>query len=354
MCEASISISYFNRLMCAIGIRAKLLDFRADSGSDMGPTLSHSPTAALKKFRPNIKAIKYLKYLPIILFVAFVFSYSRVMFQILDNVPTIKGKKTIDYFISHVYFSTKFVVIIIYAFQYWNERPMCALNDNTMAIFHKIKQIDRYWRSRCQQTHSENIFFAKFATTKARRNFVSGSQYHLAPIRMEILTKTTYMKIVLSVIGFTVAHHIIAYSLLTKNIPFSTYDFFWFIFPTIFVVLFVWQLSIGALQLVKLFEFLNQTLQSIAVDIRKRLPGMIEAPATAHKPHRNRVIDFAVGRRITINATQSHTASKHIQTLFNQHDRLRANTQQLQQLHSIQLTAVILYALINLVAEVSV
>lgn len=363
MCIASISINYFNLLLFFLGIRAKLLNFAAfnnvnDTQATKIDAASQSKRIEQLEQKLNGKPLKFIKYVPILFCIAFVFSYMSAALDVMQHIKTgKKGRKTLDYFICIVFYGTKIIVtIIIYGFQYWNDQLMCAVAADTMKTFYEIEKINRYWPcGKCRRVR-------QFVPDKNRQHANRKSQVAVLPANtnhhnrhcrrhfnrsnLNAFNQRTIFEIVLNFVGYIVGNYIICYHRLRLSRPIGGYDFIWYNFASVFISLFVWQLSISVRQYVNLFEWMN----SIAIDIRHQV-----AHPTKSIRRTKRIINPSIAERIMDATTscQFYTTTECVSQLFEVHDRLRENARKLQQLNAIQTNAVVGNAFICLVSEVS-
>lgn len=302
------SIKCFNLILRIFGIQNGLFNFSTSSSNNSiittSSTLDH-----------------LFKCIPLIIGLTFAFVYPTEASSIVSRTPLGKnGKKTVDYFIGYAYFDIKYLVtIIIYGLQFRNEQLIMIQQMKIQRIFQRLWKLNQRW---CHQPHSVQMRSLRLQSlfhlcnhqhqpiTLAALNVFSG--WHLLKIFFAISIRC----------GASYLEYHYIFERLVPGIMHSMCTI-WFFYPIIFIDLFVWHASISVQQQTKLFELLNETLDTITIDIRQRMLK------TFDKCHSN-----------------------NMETLIEIHDELRASIQTIQQLNVIQVNAAILNAFTNIIIEV--
>lgn len=322
-------VRLFNILLCFLGIRTKVIDFQSEIEN------KHQNVV-----RDRLKY--YLKFLPFIFCVAFLFKYPLITSRILSNMPYgVNGKRTVDYFIAYAYFNVRFaVLIIIYIFQYYNKRSIEEEQSKIERNFYRLWEINKYWQ--------KNANFYSNGTKFPKANICSSSKQILTQASINSLSNIHLIRILLFltiyvIFNLTNIHFASGFEDLYVN------ELIWYFYPKAFINFFIWQLSISVQQQSKLFELLNNTIEMVATDMHNQI--------ASRSYDENCVNDlWAVHCTAAINKRQLqlHRMNSHIEKLIEIHDELRASATTFQQFNSIQVTALIVNGLVNVISKVSI
>lgn len=307
----------YKLLLSLLGIRTKLLDFRIALNNE---------TRATDKILNNV----WLKLLSAIFFIAFIFYYPILASNFIIHWPLDKNKKNIDYVVVHLYFYSKyFVIIIIYLVEFLTEKPTIYYQNEIEGVLFRLKDIYLTWSVQ-QKKNQPNL--AKLCETLTS---------------LKILTKERLLRIFVVVFScylfssFRYAHVFKE----CKNEHF--HDFILGIVPNLFISLFILHSSTIIVQYAKVFGLLNEMIQLIASDIAAQI--------SSSTLNRNVIPYFAhIKFSRTQYERQLHITTKHIARLIESHNEFRANLAKLRKYHSIQLNVIVLNDFLNIIFEVSV
>lgn len=333
------SIDFYNLLLCALGIRTKLLDFRRKlcKWKNNNDSVTVTVTTATTTIHPiNNSLNQILKCIPFAIGFAFAYIYPKETLSIVSRIPFAKnGKKSVDYFIGCAYFYLKYIVtILIYLMQFRNERFVFIQQSEIMVIFQRLWSLNEIvCRTKCTISKTKNLALNML-------HHLNNHRHSITLATMNVFTDLHLLQIFTVIIVRTIASYF-EYNHVCQHITQNnckikhSYHVIWFFFPNIFIDLFVWQLSITLHQYIKLFELLNQIFDTVGIDMRHRmlLHDLYKFGGTIKKRH-------------------FHTNQRHIETLIDMHQQLTTNTHHFQQLNTIQVNACILNAFANIIMEV--
>lgn len=366
------SIDFYNLLLRLLGIRMKLLNFSANENVELRPqnrnarnndvdTLQTgplppppSPSSSPPTTKYTIK--QFLNGVPFIIGFTFAIIFPTVTMKVIAETPLGKnGKKTVDYFIRYAYFNIAYIVtIVIYLLQYRNERTMTVQQTEMKRIFERLWRINRYWcngqRNFCDgNEHFHNIHSLRLESLLRLCNH----QRPLTRTDLNAFNGMHLMRIFFAIACCTMANYLEYYHIFERSThgEMNSFNSILYFYPTVFIDLFIWQLSIAVHQYKKLFELLNQTLDAVSIDIRRLMLLHRNNDQSCGRSWSEDNIHTRIWFR-NMNKCHLNTSNRHIEALIEIHDELRSCVQTFQQLNTIQVNAAILNAFANIIINV--
>lgn len=135
---SSKSIFALNTLLCCIGLRMQLIDFHL-----MCVNVKWKYSEIFRKYR--------IQNIPIIFFILFSWRY-------LSDVSPFAGqnKRSVVFFVSYAFYIGRYLsLIVIYFFQYFNQRKLTIQQKNVRKMFIQLWSINRYLREKREARFSE-------------------------------------------------------------------------------------------------------------------------------------------------------------------------------------------------------
>lgn len=310
-------VHLYKILLSLLGIRTKLLDFSIAPNNE---------TSATDKILNNI----WLKLLSAVIFVAFIFHYPMLVSNFITHWPLDKNKKNVDFVVVHVYFYSKyFVIIIIYLVEFLTEKSSIHYQTEIESVLFRLKDIYLTWSVQQKKTQPN---LAKLCETLSNLNVLTKER----SLRIFVVGFCCYL-----FSSFRYAHVFKE----CKNEHF--HDFILGLIPNLYISSFILHSSTIIVQYAKVFGLLNEMFQVIASDMAAQI--------SSSTLNRNSIPYFTnLKFSRTQYERQLHITTKHIARLMGSHNEFRANIAKLRKYHSIQLNAVVLNDFLNIIFEVSV
>lgn len=299
-------VTVFNTMSNFFGIHSQVIDF--------GQIVYDDVTAVHPNIhRPATRQPKYLQKFWILCGVAFTLSYPVASSRLFLNYH-FWAAKSINFYLSGLYYSTRFFLAIsIFFMQIRCSRESCAHQCATIDIFRQIYKINR--------------FVANAVGTDGSKRLVN------------VLTVVDWWQLVKLCTAFgcyVCANYLKLTFIFQRPGRMNAYDLFWFYYANMFIRMYASMFSISILQQAKLYELLNQTIKSI-----KKAADESMTPGGGGGGERRTFIAYSLG-----------DFEKHINLLMTLHEKLRENNLKLDKLHSVQAMGVVANGLLNLTSQV--
>lgn len=312
------SIGIYNFLLCILGLRSELLDFN----SKLSATISHTGNAFTKKF---------LKLISICIGITFAVVYPIETASIVSKTPRRpNGKVSVEYFIAFTFFYIKYIVtVIIFVLQFWKEHQLSHQQTEIKQIFQRLWEMNQCsLNKRPKNVHTHSLRLASLLNLNNRRRPVTRNDLNIFN-RMHLIRMFGAI-LIRSISCYLEYHQIFERIIRNKE---SSFHLIWFSYPTVFIDFFIWHLSISVQQHIKLFELLDQTINSMAIDMRQH--SIIQECRVENEQNENGNV-------------------QNMETLIGIHYELCLATAKLQQLNAIQINLAILNSFGNIIIEVRI
>lgn len=301
---------FYTVLLCLWGIRTKLLDFHGVTTNRNYPT-----DQPLKN--------TLLKLLSAVIFIAFVSQYPTLISSIISNWPFGRDRKKIEHVILYIHFCIKYVVVIgVWVLELFTEKSINFYQHEIERDLLQLKSIHSHW----------SIY--------SKKRKLKTLNWHDSLINLSILTKKRCLGIFLMMFSFISFNSIRYLFVFNGDEREHFYDIIFGNVPNLFIALFVLHSTEIIIQHKKVFHLLNELVDVVASDVGKHL--------LSHTTKGSEIEYFT-----TINKRHLHTATKHIATLMENHNRFRMYVIEVRKIQSMQMNAVILNDFLNIIFEVS-
>lgn len=340
-------------LLRILGIKSQIINFRKVIVDDIGSVASPSLPLSFQQRNPqsihdasnvNIEQrSKYWKLLSIIICLTFTISYPLSIIKLLQN-PT-NGKKSVNYFITYLYYSAKYVVtLIIYVNQFIHEKKMSSFQLVSCKLFKKIYFINRNWKMRAENKVNTKLF--PLETMQSVSD-------------LSIVNYLNIFKVLILLLSYIYINYLKLLHIFHLPVEMNLFDLIWYYYPNVFISLFVTQFYVCVVQQAIIFNQLNTAFEQITWNIndfqisptRKRTKNTADNTFVINEK-RKKMRRFI--NRAPINTVElSSFMSSELEQLIGYHDSLRKNNKKIEQLNSLQVISIIVNAFMNIVSEVS-
>lgn len=309
------SIGIYNFVLRILGLRMELLDFNLK----LSP-IGHTGNAFTKQL---------FKLVSIVIGITFAVTYPTETASIVSKTPRLpNGKMSVEYFIAFTFFYIKYIVtVIIFVLQFWKEHQISNQQTEIKQIFQRLWEINQYLlNKRSKIVHKYSLRLASLLNLRNRRQPVTR-------INLNIFNRMHLIRMFVTILIRSVSCYLEYYQIFERIIrnKESSFHLIWFSYPTVFIDFFIWHLSISVQQHIKLFELLDQTINSMAIDMRQH----------------------CIANEYRIENEQNEHIRK-METLIGIHYELCLATVKLQQLYAIQINLAILNSFGNIIIEVRI
>lgn len=310
------SIGIYNFLLRILGLRSELLDFNSEL------------SATTKTVNTFTK--KFWNWVSLAVGITFAVMYPNETTSIVSKTPRLpNGKMSVEHFIAFTFFYIKYIVtVIIFVLQFWREHQMLNQQTEIKQIFQRLWKINQYsLNKRPKIMHKHSLRLASLLNLRNRRR-------PMTRIDLNIFNRNHLIRMLIAIWIRSVSCYLEYHEIFERIIrdKESSFHLIWFSYPTIFIDFFIWHLSISVQQHIKLFELLDETINSMAIDMRQ----------------------CCIINEIRAENEQNENNNQNMEQLIEIHSELCLATAKLQQLNAIQINLAILNSFGNIIIEVRI